>query len=296
MAHTDDALAEQVTRALLNMTADLPAARSGDYIGWHTPLDYQPVRNLLQDLGVGPYTGHATITLGRLLQDYGIWLALVLVIVLLLTALVVRMKLLNAQLRNAKAQLQNMALNDSLTGLANRHRLDDFLSQEWRQSARNQQELSAILFDIDHFKHYNDCYGHVAGDQCLRQVADMTAELFRRANDLVVRFGGEEFLIILLDTDANQAEQLAEALRSKVADMAIPHASSAVADHLTISIGTATCLPDANIQPERLIRAADSALYQAKEKGRNNVVCTYCDQHSALSAPHIRSIKQPQQH
>ena len=284
LAHTEDNLAEQVTRVLLNMTADLPAAHSGQYLGWHTPLNYQPVRNLLKDLGVGPYTGHATITFGRLLQDYGPWLGLGLLILLLLSAMMVRMKLLNARLLATEVQLKEMAMHDGLTGLANRHRLDGFLAQEWRQAARKRREISAVLFDIDHFKQYNDHYGHVAGDHCLRRVAELAAGLFRRANDLVVRYGGEEFLIILLDTGLDDALRQAEALRAKVAELRIPHSASAVADHLTISIGVTTCSPRPKIMPERLIHAADTALYQAKSTGRNRVVSGQCNKLGLVSS------------
>jgi diguanylate cyclase (GGDEF)-like protein len=127
------------------------------------------------------------------------------------------------------------------------------------------------MADIDHFKLYNDNYGHLAGDDCLKAVASTLAESLQRATDLVARYGGEEFVVVLGESDLAEAEETAERLRKRVADVAMPHADSVTASHVTISIGVATTVPGKDSEKELLIAAADDALYEAKEAGRNRV-------------------------
>ncbi|MFD1625875.1 diguanylate cyclase [Azospirillum griseum] len=165
--------------------------------------------------------------------------------------------------------LRSLSFLDGLTGIANRRRFDETMAREWRRCARSRQPLSLILLDVDHFKTYNDHYGHQAGDECLRAVAAVLADRVKRTGDLVARYGGEEFVCLLPETEGEGAMQVAERLRSAVADSAIPHAQSLVASHVTISLGVATVIPTMDVAPATLTQTADQLLYQAKRSGRN---------------------------
>jgi diguanylate cyclase (GGDEF)-like protein len=172
-------------------------------------------------------------------------------------------------LRQANATLRQIASLDGLTGLYNRAAFDDFLEQHWQQHAQDQLQLSLILIDIDHFKKYNDHYGHVPGDESLRAVANVLKACVQRKNDMVARYGGEEFAIVLTDTAEAGSEIVIARVQDAIRQLAIPHERSDVAPTLTVSIGISTCIPDAN-QPEvNLIASADRALYEAKQNGRN---------------------------
>ncbi|MBD2105722.1 diguanylate cyclase [Nodosilinea sp. FACHB-13] len=175
-------------------------------------------------------------------------------------------------LQNANQELQRLTLVDGLTGIANRRHFDQYLEQEWRRSVRDRLPLSLILLDVDYFKLYNDHYGHQSGDACLCQIAQAIAIPPRRATDLPVRYGGEEFAVILPNTDRAGAIYLAETLRQAVKALHLPHAKSAVGPWVTISLGVATCLPSATLNPINLIRTADGLLYQAKQQGRDRLV------------------------
>ncbi|MBF2033931.1 MAG: diguanylate cyclase [Leptolyngbyaceae cyanobacterium T60_A2020_046] len=175
-------------------------------------------------------------------------------------------------LSEANRRLSALALVDALTGVANRRQFDERLIQEWRRMRREQSPLSLILCDIDSFKRYNDRYGHVAGDNCLRRVAAAMTELVRRPGDLLARYGGEEFAVILPRTDSQGAQHIAEALRQRVIDLAIPHEDSEVCDRVTLSLGVATDIPTDHLDVQRLLMAADMALYSAKQRGRDRVM------------------------
>ncbi len=172
-------------------------------------------------------------------------------------------------LQNANQELKRLTLVDGLTGIANRRHFDQYLEQEWRRSVRERLPLSLILIDVDYFKLYNDHYGHQAGDACLRQIAQAIAIPPRRATDLSARYGGEEFAVVLPNTDRAGAVYLAETLRQAVKALHLPHEKSTVGPWVTISLGVATCLPSATLNPINLIRAADKLLYQAKQQGRD---------------------------
>jgi diguanylate cyclase (GGDEF)-like protein/PAS domain S-box-containing protein len=169
-------------------------------------------------------------------------------------------------------QVQRLASSDSLTQIANRRRFDEYLDQEWQQMVRERGALSLILCDIDCFKTYNDTYGHQAGDNCLQQVAQAINYAVKRPADLVARYGGEEFAVILPHTDAKGAVQIAEAIRSKIQFLQIPHAGSQVSQYITLSLGVASTVPVHESSPAVLIAAADKSLYQAKAEGRDRVV------------------------
>lgn len=176
------------------------------------------------------------------------------------------------QLEEANRELQRLASLDSLTQVANRRVCDEYLEQEWRRLARLQDSLAVAICDVDAFKAYNDTYGHPTGDDCLRQVADVLQQVLKRPADLVARFGGEEFLAIMPHTNAKGAQHVAETMRQMLLKRAIPHAQSPAGDCVTLSIGVAAVVPHASASVARLVEAADRALYEAKQTGRDRVV------------------------
>lgn len=175
------------------------------------------------------------------------------------------------QLAEANIELQKLAALDSLTGIANRRRFDETLHSEWQRGQRERRPLSLLLCDIDCFKLYNDTFGHLAGDLCLKKAAAVLTACLKRPADLAARYGGEEFAIVLPDTDAAGARQLAEECIRNLADLAIDNPRS---DHrvVTMSIGVATFVPSVDASPADLIAGADKALYGAKDDGRNRAV------------------------
>lgn len=165
-----------------------------------------------------------------------------------------------------------LASFDGLTQVANRRRLDEYLDQQWRQMAREFSPLSIILCDIDCFKQYNDTYGHLAGDDCLCQIAQALAQILKRPSDLLARYGGEEFVALLPKTDLRGALVVARQMMSVVEALHIPHAQSSVAPIVSLSIGVASTLPELGHTPHSLLDDADHHLYQAKQQGRARVV------------------------
>ncbi|MCL2875617.1 MAG: diguanylate cyclase [Betaproteobacteria bacterium] len=177
------------------------------------------------------------------------------------------------KLRKANDQLQRLSAIDSLTGIANRRRFDGTLLREWRRCSRSTLPLSLLVADVDLFKLFNDHYGHQMGDECLKVVAQTLQERTRRQDDLVARYGGEEFAVILPETDPEGALAVAEDMRAGIAALGVDHAFSTVSPVVTISIGVASIIPpkDSEAGIPALIKAADDALYRAKESGRNQV-------------------------
>lgn len=175
-------------------------------------------------------------------------------------------------LQRANQQLQRLATLDGLTQIANRRRFDEHLNQEWRRLSREHAPISLIMSDIDHFKHYNDTYGHQMGDDCLKAVARAISETARRPADLAARYGGEEFAVILPNTSASGALQVARDIQKEIEGLNIPHDSSPVSPRVTLSLGVATMVPDTRLPPETIVERADRALYQAKEQGRNRII------------------------
>ena len=174
-------------------------------------------------------------------------------------------------LEEANIKLSELTVTDALTGLSNRRRFDQVITEEWMRASRTGQSLAILMIDVDHFKAYNDHYGHQAGDECLRKVAGVLQANARRASDLVARYGGEEFVVVAGDLDIQAAKELAETLRSSVEVLGMSHQFSPVASVVTISIGVSVTTPDANMAPESLLRMADAAMYCAKDGGRNRV-------------------------
>ncbi|AET61032.1 diguanylate cyclase [Paenibacillus terrae] len=174
--------------------------------------------------------------------------------------------------KKMEEQLKQLSLLDGLTKIANRRFFDEMLKQEWQNAAQNNKGLSLIFLDIDHFKAYNDLYGHQAGDDCLRKVTAIAKKTINHPAATIARYGGEEFTIILPDTSAKRAAQLAESLRLAIENTAIHHNGARMKSVVTVSIGVATCYPDSNNVPEELIAKADEALYYAKGHGRNRII------------------------
>lgn len=173
----------------------------------------------------------------------------------------------------ANKKLKELTIIDSLTGIANRRKFDEYLESEWLRLAREKAHLSLILCDIDHFKLYNDTYGHQSGDRCLQKVAQAIKKSVKRPADLTARYGGEEIAVILPNTTAQGAEILARNICRQVQSLHIPHINSPVDLYVTLSLGVAGCIPSpVSCSPQSLIQKADSNLYQAKERGRNRVV------------------------
>jgi diguanylate cyclase (GGDEF)-like protein len=178
------------------------------------------------------------------------------------------------ELEEANKRLETLSTVDSLTDAANRKQFDHILDAEWRRCARTGLPLALLMLDIDHFKPFNDGYGHVTGDVCLKKVAGVVRRLVQRAGELVARYGSEEFAVLLPGSDAPHARELAETIRLEVELLAIPHAYSKVAPVVTISAGVAAMIPIYGNTPGELISAADRALYHAKQTGRNRVSLT----------------------
>jgi diguanylate cyclase (GGDEF)-like protein len=170
----------------------------------------------------------------------------------------------------AEGELRRLALTDALTGLANRRSLDQRLAAEWHHAQRAAEPLSLLFIDIDHFKQFNDTYGHAAGDEVLGVVAQRIASATRRATDVVARYGGEEFVVILPDTAADGAARMAEKVRKRVETASVQHAG-APWGCVTVSVGCVTCRPPIGGSAGQLLAAADQLLYEAKEAGRNQV-------------------------
>jgi diguanylate cyclase (GGDEF)-like protein len=175
------------------------------------------------------------------------------------------------ELKRQRDLLALLTFQDGLTGIANRRRFDQFLALEWRRGLRSGRPLSLVLMDLDHFKHYNDALGHLAGDDCLKRVAHAIMQGSGRPGDLAARYGGEEFACVLAETESGGAANVAEHIVRAIRDLAILHPNSAVAKVVTLSAGVATVVPRAGMDVETIIRTADRALYDAKDQGRNRV-------------------------
>lgn len=174
------------------------------------------------------------------------------------------------KLNEANVKLQRLSATDGLTGISNRRMYDELAIREWRRCERMNKPLALVMIDVDHFKLFNDKYGHQAGDECLKKVADQVGRAAPRATDLAARYGGEEFVLVLGETDTDGAKWIANRLRQQVSDLNIPHYATE-SRHVTISCGVASVVPDDKTTLETLLKSADFALYQAKKTGRDRV-------------------------
>ena len=175
-------------------------------------------------------------------------------------------------LKHKQELLEEYAFIDSLTEIPNRRSFDEVARKEWNRARRSGQSLSVLMLDIDHFKEYNDTYGHGRGDECLRRVARTIQQSLRRAGDFVARYGGEEFAALLPYTDHQEAMEIARGILEAMEQEGIPHRASPVSDHVTISIGLTSVPAPNEATIEDIIDAADQGLYAAKDQGRNRTV------------------------
>ncbi|MEO5356859.1 MAG: diguanylate cyclase [Nitrospirae bacterium YQR-1] len=176
------------------------------------------------------------------------------------------------KLKRYKDMLEWLSRTDGLTGIHNRRDFDDYLEREWKRGLRTKLPLSLILFDVDFFKLYNDTYGHLAGDACLKKISEAVAEIMNRCMDMFARYGGEEFACILPETNSKGAVVVGENIRQCISALDIEHEKSVVTDHVTVSLGVATVIPSSDASSAMLITLADKNLYEAKRTGRNCVI------------------------
>ena len=176
------------------------------------------------------------------------------------------------QLLKMQKELEELSFKDGLTGVANRRMFDSIMEIEWANARRNGQPLSLVIFDIDFFKQYNDHYGHIQGDECLKRVATVLASSAARARDFFARLGGEEFVLVLPETDAQSAQVVANRCRNLIFKEQIPHAQSSLGEYLTVSMGVGTIIPSLQDQPLAFVEQVDKRLYLAKQRGRNAIV------------------------
>ena len=201
-----------------------------------------------------------------------------------LIAVVETLRDMTAQ-KEAQATLQQLATRDGLTGVANRRSFDDTLQMEWLRGTRDGKPLSVILLDVDHFKRYNDSFGHQGGDVCLQTIAAAMVASCPRSTDMIARYGGEEFAAILPGTTVSGALTVAERIRMNILGLNLPHAGNEGIGHVSVSLGVATVVPDRSLEIQELVAAADRALYAAKGAGRN------CSMHVEQLAAGLRLIK-----
>ncbi len=185
---------------------------------------------------------------------------------------ITKRQVIEKKLHDANSELHRLATMDGLTQLSNRRRFDECLNVEWKRGMRDSHPLALIIIDVDFFKLFNDTYGHQAGDECLKSIAGVINASVNRISDIAVRYGGEEFAVVLPGTDIKGSMHLAESIREKVLSLAIPHERSSVASSVTISAGVACVVPSRDKSGEILVRFADAALYDAKSRGRNMTV------------------------
>lgn len=179
---------------------------------------------------------------------------------------------LDTQWQEKVSQANLLAISDSLTQIPNRRRFDDYLESQWQRMTREQTPLSVMLCDVDFFKQYNDTYGHLAGDACLKQIVQALSSSLFRASDVLARYGGEEFAAILPHTDQHQAVNVAQRMQVEIARLQIPHVGSTINSYVTLSIGIACTIPIPSRSPSMLLEAVDRQLYLAKQRGRNQIV------------------------
>jgi len=177
----------------------------------------------------------------------------------------------NTKLLTLNEELRQTSLADGLTHIANRRYFDEILELEWQRARREKKTLALLMIDIDFFKAYNDTYGHLTGDDCLKLIAMLLDTIPKRSVDIAARYGGEEFAIVLPDTDEQGATRVGEKVRGGVENLGIEHTGSSISRHVTVSIGIAVMVPDSDTTPSTIIAAADRALYQAKRGGRNRI-------------------------
>lgn len=186
---------------------------------------------------------------------------------------IVRMRIRNhLELVRYRNKLKHLSTTDGLTGIANRRRFDDQLYVEWGRALRENEPLSLIFLDIDNFKKYNDYFGHLQGDECLRTIAQAIQKCHLRDTDIVARYGGEEFAVVLPNTDLEGAKACAENLAERVQALSLPHPENGDFKVITVSMGISSVIPQPNITPDQVLYFVDGCMYEAKETGRNRYI------------------------
>jgi len=178
----------------------------------------------------------------------------------------------SSEVQRLNFELDRLARLDALSGLSNRRHFDESLQKEWARACRERNSLALIMLDVDHFKAYNDTYGHPAGDVCLTQIGGVLAKAMKRPADLAARYGGEEFIVLLPGASPTGAEEVAKRIVSGIDALSLEHTASSAAKHVTASIGVAVCTPEPGMLAQTLVDAADAALYEAKRAGRHRTV------------------------
>lgn len=274
LKHVPDILAQQVAVALLSLPPDSAAARASQSAGWTAPLDYTPVHELFRELRAGPYQHHGEVHLVDVVRQYWLWIAALTLVPAVLGFTLFYILRLNRSLRETRLRLEasnielkQLSSQDGLTGVANHRVFEERLACEWARAARNHAPLALVMADIDCFKLLNDTDGHLAGDVCLREVAQTLDQSVQRPADLLARYGGEEFVAILPGTDLPGAHAIAERMRKAVEALNIPNRGTG--GIVTISLGVASVVPHPGISATELLDQADHAMYRAKEGGRN---------------------------
>lgn len=274
LKHVPDALAQQVAVALLSLPADSAAAMASQSAGWTVPLDYTPVHELYRELRAGPYQNHGKVRLVDVVRQYWLLIAALTLVPAVLGFTLFYILRLNRSLKDTRLrleasniELQQLSSHDGLTGVANHRVFEERLASEWARAARDHTPLALVMVDIDCFKLLNDRDGHLAGDVCLREVAQALARSAQRPADLLARYGGEEFVAILPGTDLPGAYAIAERMRKAIEALALPnHGTGGI---VTISLGVASGVPHPGMSATELMDQADHAMYRAKEGGRN---------------------------
>jgi diguanylate cyclase (GGDEF)-like protein len=220
-----------------------------------------------------------------------LYLAFHLITFLPISILMTERRFLMRELRAALAQATTLASIDGLTGLANRRTFDTQIRELWQFALRHQVPLGLLMIDADHFKRFNDEFGHQAGDDCLRSLAGTLKEHVRRASDVAARYGGEEFAMLLLDVPLDNVRTVGEQIRASVLDLSIAHPAPAGAGCVTISVGCASLIPQRDMAVDDLIAHADKALYRAKHDGRNRVCCAVIDTDSRPARPALSRLR-----
>jgi diguanylate cyclase (GGDEF)-like protein len=175
------------------------------------------------------------------------------------------------KLKSLNLELDKLSKRDVLTNISNKRHFYEYLNKMWNKAVRSKEYLSILMIDIDFFKEYNDYYGHIEGDRTIKRVADIIKENVKRSGDLIARFGGDEFIVLLYDADKLGALQVAQSIQSSIYEEKIPHLYSKISNDITLSIGVASMIPQINTYPSQLIEKSDSALYSVKEAGRNSI-------------------------
>ncbi|SCB83372.1 GGDEF domain-containing protein [Kosakonia oryziphila] len=274
-AHTGLTASETLGADFFTVFPDLQHHRVGDAI--HQAIDHNLSALLSQSLHRSPFPLYAepARSATRLSQavtivPLGDTERFCLIQIVDVTAAVRRESLL----RDQAHELLSQSLSDGLTGVGNRRYFDLCIDREWRASKRNNKSLSLLLIDVDHFKRYNDCYGHQRGDECLQQIATAMRNALDRPTDILFRYGGEEFCALLPETHSAEAVEIAERLRVSVQRLGLPHANSPERI-VSVSIGVASTNQQQHTEYGQLIQSADDLLYVAKRAGRNTVRVTY---------------------